>query len=1256
MSDEKINQEGGGDIYGNYKDLFELKPNDEMVRSGRGIASIKNAVETSQWQSEYRPPGHAKNIMFFRHGISESNELYSKMHEAAAGWTHPFLTDIGRQQAYMAGYDTLFERWKTDAKKKQIKFYCSVLPRGCETAQLMSLGFMDALRDNAESSSRERQTDHTEWDFSDALDAVQDQQIQLINGISELPETLPGINYQLKGTQRDITVEELYYMRKFLNMVNNGLELNETHVENSPTGRKAAENNLVTSMAVGGQRQHYITTEETYRQFTENMHKIFEEDEETCLHVVVVHGKFMMEKMVVGPVLALKTPLEQAQEKIEWRGLRTEGLRQKIDPRGDKVLHREPVEQLMEQLAEQYDAALVNAGLFMKINQYDEAIQTLDNANIHQLDTRKMMEDMRMTPFPYENEKLLSLLNTIKEKKRESEAAATAKGITMGEFEGARKALADTLNRETGASLDGGGFEEGPYDLEYIDGELVDYGAAAAAAAADDDDDNAMATVKTFNELCSNVFAMLPNDSPTTKLGEQDTISSTLRGMIKELFMATQFMGKKGVELTKPIEEKFKTSNERGNWVSRAEEKAITEFENNFKKIEKLFYLCQIYEAKSTFQDKEETEGQRKLVEELERIHDMIMEGKMNSINLKPPNLCGVEFVLSNVHSIKGFNECYEQASLAALPDDMVSWDDVATHVFNKDYKRRGKIVGEKGDMIKAKPADVYSQTETQLARRVAKGDGELSRTATNILFQQAEGQMGSSVPQMGGAAQPPQLGPGMLEELHERTASRREEARESEERQQSDQQQRLQQLWRAPVEERKRDRRDYQRKVAPSHSLLSEQAAAAAAAAAASAAEDQRKVAPKSRSRGRRGRTGPEKSRNKFANEQQQREDEAFERANKLYCEWKIYRRNYPPKPQLVPEEYLTDLEDPYKGSDVITPYVSEITQLLFEYGKDNGLSPSISNSLWNMFLLGHCKDVTYYAPSLKTFEVDQRLHTRKDVLNPNVQIFVNSIGKKNAMGFYEHNTKDLINALEDAGVPPHPQTLMIDKGRRSLRRARRTPGRAARAVGRGARRSVGRAGRAVGRAGRAVGSSIGSGIRSLRRMPRVNFGRNRARQLQRDNAQRVPAQRVPAPVRSEGAGAFTPPDEEVIPGYAAEEWVDRPTLEYVAQPSEYTQQVPTRDVDSSLKSFEVSQAEEKELRRALAAMEAEGADGAKTWSDRPTLAAEPASSGSVSIGGGKRRRRRNKTKNKSKKTMKPKKAGKTKKKYRKKKKTRKS
>ena len=178
---------------------------------------------------------------------------------------------------------------------------------------------------------------------------------------------------------------------------------------------------------------------------------------------------------------------------------------------------------------------------------------------------------------------------------------------------------------------------------------------------------------------------------------------------------------------------------------------------------------------------------------------------------------------------------------------------------------------------------------------------------------------------------------------------------------------------------------------------------------------------------------------------------------------------------------------------------------------------------------------------------------------------------------------------------------------------------------------------------------------------MPRVNFGRNRARQLQRDNAQRVPAQRVPAqrvpaPVRSEGAGAFTPPDEEVIPGYAAEEWVERPTLEYVAQPSEYTQQVPTRDVDSSLKSFEVSQAEEKELRRALAAMEAEGADGAKTWSDRPTLAAEPASSGSVSIGGGKRRRRRNKTKNKSKKTMKPKKAGKTKKKYRKKKKTRKS
>ena len=55
-------------------------------------------------------------------------------------------------------------------------------------------------------------------------------------------------------------------------------------------------------------RQQYMTTDETYKQFVENIHKIFKG--ENTLHIVVVHGKFMMEKMATGSILYNHDPLE----------------------------------------------------------------------------------------------------------------------------------------------------------------------------------------------------------------------------------------------------------------------------------------------------------------------------------------------------------------------------------------------------------------------------------------------------------------------------------------------------------------------------------------------------------------------------------------------------------------------------------------------------------------------------------------------------------------------------------------------------------------------------------------------------------------------------------------------------------------------------------------------------------------------------------------------------------------------------------
>jgi len=323
---DKVNQEGGGG-YGNYAGAFTLKTDKDK------FDRFKQSLEPLRERTRNAISGTAKNIMFVRHGISESNELH-KIIEPMQGMTHPFLTDFGRLQAYAFGRDTLSKE-----EFPKIKFYCSVLPRACETAQLMSQGYIDAMEKKMlENIAEELELDQALLADGEALLSAareslhlknasmrevceeigltpisQDDKIQLINGISELPMGLG--NYDLKGTQRDITVEELYYMRKVLNKVNKGLKLNEGYVENSPDdGAKAQENNLVNSQSIGGKREHYITTEETYRQFTENIHKIF--DEEPCLHVVIVHGKFMMEKIASAPVLALHDPLEQAKSVI----------------------------------------------------------------------------------------------------------------------------------------------------------------------------------------------------------------------------------------------------------------------------------------------------------------------------------------------------------------------------------------------------------------------------------------------------------------------------------------------------------------------------------------------------------------------------------------------------------------------------------------------------------------------------------------------------------------------------------------------------------------------------------------------------------------------------------------------------------------------------------------------------------------------------------------------------------------------------
>jgi len=319
------NLQGGGGIYGNYRDFFNFKTFDETVVQGGEIGKdiFKNMMETQKNSLS----GNSKNILFLRHGISESNEL-SSINEPLHGWTHPFLTDFGRLQAYSYGIDEL-PKVIGNGNYNNVEFYSSTLPRACETIQLISQGLMDS-----------------------GSTMPPDKTITRINGISEIP--IKG----LKSSQRSISKDELFYVTQYLNLVNKGLKFNDT-VENSPDGDKAKEQNLVDEYNLSGKglkRKQYMTTNETYKQFVENIHKIFQG--ENTLHIVVVHGKFMMEKMATGSILynhdPLKTELSQHGGAFDYIRRRKQAIETKLEERKENKQLRKDRESLISEEALRY--------------------------------------------------------------------------------------------------------------------------------------------------------------------------------------------------------------------------------------------------------------------------------------------------------------------------------------------------------------------------------------------------------------------------------------------------------------------------------------------------------------------------------------------------------------------------------------------------------------------------------------------------------------------------------------------------------------------------------------------------------------------------------------------------------------------------------------------------------------------------------------------------------------------------------------
>lgn len=322
MDNDNI-QEGGGDVYGGFEDAFRLGGFDHQ---GPEFGLTKLIQE----QLSSVNSDNARHILFLRHGISEANESnkFNKIFDSAA---HPVLTPEGRIQAESFGHDKLpdiLEKGVDGQPFDNVEFYSSALPRACETIQLISDGLIKYLKTKEAvmdpiapfptskppvpktgvgAPPLETRVSGGGYGGDDGinLSLVLEKTITRINGISELPVKV-RLYGEIKSSQRSISEQEALIFMEYLNEVNGGLEFNK-YIENSPSGKHAIVDNLVNEITLSGKglkRKQYMTTDETFKQFVENMHKIFvEKPGKKTLHIVVGHGMLMMDKLAVGSVI-----------------------------------------------------------------------------------------------------------------------------------------------------------------------------------------------------------------------------------------------------------------------------------------------------------------------------------------------------------------------------------------------------------------------------------------------------------------------------------------------------------------------------------------------------------------------------------------------------------------------------------------------------------------------------------------------------------------------------------------------------------------------------------------------------------------------------------------------------------------------------------------------------------------------------------------------------------------------------------------
>ena len=216
------------------------------------VSFIRHSESTSNTQFGNDRGGKAKALAIAAGGDqAEANDLdwggdrgYLVPHvkknknEMYWGYTHAFLTEYGRMQAYSTGYYKLWEMFCNG--DYDMDFFCSVLPRACQSAKLASAGFIQRLEDAKEALANGTFDDFMEGSQSHTIDFLKlkgqldliidyynKKTIKIINGISELPAEL-GLGVAVpyvSETQRCMRVDLLPDMVKFLNGIELGREL-----------------------------------------------------------------------------------------------------------------------------------------------------------------------------------------------------------------------------------------------------------------------------------------------------------------------------------------------------------------------------------------------------------------------------------------------------------------------------------------------------------------------------------------------------------------------------------------------------------------------------------------------------------------------------------------------------------------------------------------------------------------------------------------------------------------------------------------------------------------------------------------------------------------------------------------------------------------------------------------------------------------------------------------------------------------------